>query len=106
LLDYKDHVHTDTVRVCSKKPERKCNIDTTGMADECEIVYETVCETVYTSKNVTEDRSECSIVKEQMCTPPDSQNCMDIPTKVTMFSFDKFVSCIVHLFPEMPNHTS
>ncbi len=85
-IDYEDVAKTESVRVCRKKPTRDCDADTENMADVCEDIPETICETTYKTVEVDDDQPECVTVQETMC-DKDSEgndiNCMEVPVKVT-----------------------
>jgi len=86
-IDYQEKTSTETVRVCSQKPERKCDLSEEERAKftnmtEIQTHYETVCETRYTEKNVTEDTPICKNVVMSMCEdgitdPTIGRNCMN-----------------------------
>lgn len=86
-IDYQEQTNSETVRICSQKPERKCDLSEEERAKftnmtELQTHYETVCETRYTEKEVTEDRPVCENVVMTMCedgvTDPDiGKNCMN-----------------------------
>ena len=83
-IDYKEIAKAETVRICTKKPERICNLPenhTYKIANECRTHYETVCQTRYMSKNVTEDEVNCSLVMMKMNCDDNGDNCMEIPQK-------------------------
>ena len=78
--------NTEVVRVCNKKPERQCNLSPVEKAQlrivqECRDHYESVCQTRYVHKNVTEDRVTCTTETDQMC-DEEGQNCVAFPKKV------------------------
>ena len=84
-VDYKDMSTTEVVRVCNKKPERQCNLSPEEKAKvkivrECRDHYESICQTRYVSKNVTEDKVTCQTTTDQMC--DEQGQCVDFPQKV------------------------
>ena len=89
-VDYQDLSNTEVVRVCNKKPERQCNLSpeekaTVKIVRECRDHYESICQTRYVHKNVTEDKVTCQTLTDQMC-DDDGQNCVDFPQKVRLKS--------------------
>ena len=95
-IDYQEQVNSETVRICSQKPERKCDLSDEAKAalpdmSEKQIFYETVCETRYTQKNVTEDTPVCANVVMTMCEdgitdPKIGKNCMNFTKRVKNYS--------------------
>ena len=91
-IDYQEQVSTETVRVCSQKPERKCDLseeEKEKFKDMYETVthLETVCETRYTEKEVTEDQPVCENVRSYMCEdgitdPKEGKDCMEFTRRV------------------------
>lgn len=80
-IDYEDQATTETVRICNKKPQRVCNLSETELSkldvmEETKEVYETVCQTRYIGKTVTENKTSCKNVNEKMCMPEGSDNCI------------------------------
>ena len=86
-IDYADDSTSEVVRVCNKKPERKCNLSpeekaTVRVVQECRDYYESICETRYINKNITEDKVTCQTVQNEMC--DEEGQCVDFPQKVNM----------------------
>ena len=52
--------------------------------EETKEVYETVCQTRYKQVNVTESKTSCRMVEEQMCMPEGSDNCIPFQRRVSM----------------------
>ena len=73
------------MRICSTKPERKCNLSDEEKIKfeqtECNVYYETVCQTTYTQKIVIEDRPICENIVQEMC-DDQGKNCMQFMKKV------------------------
>ena len=75
------------VRVCNKKPERKCNLSPEEKAQvrvvqECRDYYESVCQTRYVNKNITEDKVTCNTIMTEMCDDL-GENCAQFPQTVS-----------------------
>ena len=105
-VDYKDMSTKEVVRVCNKKPERQCNLSpeekaTVKIVRECRDHYETVCQTRYLSKNVTEDKVTCQTTTDQMC--DEEGQCVDFPQKVKIVHINKFSlkSYFIFFYSEM-----
>ena len=82
--------HTKTLRICNKKPERVCSDDNNDsnerqVVQDCRDHYETVCQTSYAQKNVTEDKISCQMVQEKMCHTNNDQeeHCINVPKRVS-----------------------
>ena len=86
-IDYQEQAKTENIHICTTKPERKCNLTDQEKAKfdktECNTYYETICQTRYTEKNVTEDRPVCQNVLQEMC-DQNGNNCMRFTTKVIL----------------------
>ena len=87
-IDYADDSTSEVVRVCNKKPERKCNLSpeekaTVRVVQECRDYYESICETRYINKNITEDKVTCQTIQNEMC-DDNGENCVNFPQNVRM----------------------
>ena len=85
-IDYADDSTSEVVRVCNKKPERKCNLSpeekaTVRVVQECRDYYESICETRYINKNITEDKVTCQTIQNEMC-DDNGENCVNFPQNV------------------------
>jgi len=83
-IDYKEQSTSQTIHICTTKPERKCDLTPAEKEafgkTECNTYYETVCQTKYIEKNVVEDRPVCNDIVEEMCNE-NGQDCMQFTRK-------------------------
>jgi len=85
-IDYNEQANSQTVRICTTKPQRKCDLTLEEKKqykvenDVCEDHYDTVCETTYVEKDVIEDRPICENIAEEMC-DDNGENCMSFTRK-------------------------
>ena len=63
-----DTFSVDTITKCITKPEVVCNVTVSGksVVEECKPFHETVCETKYVEKEITEDHPKCKIVTKEI----------------------------------------
>ena len=87
----KEKVQTETIHICTTKPERKCNFKNVkqfgeSVSDECNIYYETTCETKYVEEEVVEDQSICNDIMENIC-DDNGENCYGFSRQVILLSY-------------------
>ena len=85
-IDYEEKSNSETVRICTEKPERKCDLSISEKMQfknqaEIQVHYETICETRYIQKEVTEDRPTCKNVMDKICDDK-GENCMEFNRRV------------------------
>jgi len=80
-IEMKDVSMTMNSRLCNKTPIRDCDAEEGKIV--CQTVYESVCETVYHQKNVTEVQPTCKTITMPMCMKNENgvENCVQIPRK-------------------------
>ena len=91
-IDYEEKASSETVRLCSTKPERKCDLNDAERLEfgltETQTHYETICETRYTEKNVTEDIPVCKDVRDKMCNE-NGEDCMEFTRRVSTLTLSE-----------------
>ena len=99
---FKQQPVIETIHVCTTTPERKCNLTietpfkaglvtslTSGLEEQCNDHYKTVCETKYEEKEVMEEVPICNDVMTKSCNG-DDENCVEFMKRVMLFYFYLF----------------
>ena len=99
---FKQQPVIETIHVCTTTPERKCNLTietpfqaglvtslTSGLEEQCNDHYKTVCETKFEEKEVMEEVPICNDVMAKSCNG-DDENCVEFMKRV-MFKNIEFL---------------
>ena len=93
---FKQQPVIETIHVCTTTPERKCNLTletpfksglvtslTSGLEEQCNDHYKTVCETKYEEKEVMKEVPICNDVMTKSCNS-DDENCVEFMKRVIL----------------------
>ena len=96
MASFKQQPVIETIHVCTTTPERECNMTietpfksglvtslTSGLEEQCNDHYKTVCETKYEEKEVMEEVPICNNVMTKSC-DGDDENCVEFMKRVTL----------------------